>query len=156
MIDRPAGEKPDRAAQARLREGDAVRPALPGGAGLDPRGFSRLISQLEGSFAKGDLAGLVSLFTANAVVNGGVGAAAVRKAYLDLLTQPGQRRMTVVGVQWRSAPDQRILGHGTLRIGTRAGAQARWRDRSGPIDLELVPWMGDYKISRLVHSLPLN
>jgi hypothetical protein len=98
----------------------------------------------------------VSLFTANAVVNNGVGTAAIRKAYSDIFAQAGQRRMTIAGLTWRKAPDQRLVGRGTIRIGTRSGSQPAWRSTAGTLEIELVPWMGDHKISRLIHYLSSN
>jgi hypothetical protein len=115
-----------------------------------------LLSRLEGSFAKGDLAGVVSLFSANAVFNNAVGSAAIRKAYADIFAQAGQRRMTISSLTWRKAQDQRLVGRGTIRIGTRSGSQQAWSSTAGTLEIELVPWMGDHKISRLIHYLSSN
>jgi hypothetical protein len=118
-----------------------------------PEGVSRLIGRLEQSFAAGDLPGLVSLFTANAVVNQGAGPAAIRRAFSDLDTPAAQRRMTIAGLTWGAAPDQRLLGRGSIRISTRSGSQADWRSAAGSIELELVPWMGDYRIAKMIYHL---
>jgi hypothetical protein len=136
------------------------RDTAPQHADREPRGevtptqaVSELVSRLERSFANGDLAGLVSLFTANAVVNDGVGAMAVGNAYSDMLGQAGQGRMTLSGLTWRTGQHERLLGQGAIRISTRRGPQLDWSDASGTVEIELVPWMGDYRISKLIHHL---
>lgn len=156
LIDRRTPEKPDPAVQRRPRVDVAAPPAPREATQPPPGAIAQLVDRLERSFANGDLAGLASLFTANAVVDGGVGAAGVRATYADLLAQPGQRRLTITNLKWRHAQDQRLSGHGTLRIGNRSEDQAAWRDRAGTIELELVPSMGDYRISRLIHHPSLK
>ncbi len=156
LNDRLPPEKPDPAVQRRPRVDVAAPPAPREATQPSPRAIAQLVDQLERSFANGDLAGLASLFAANAVVDGGVGAAGVRATYADLLAEPGQRRLTITSLKWRHAQDQRLRGHGTLRIGNRSEGQAAWRDRAGTIELELVPSMGDYRISRLIHHPSLR
>jgi hypothetical protein len=113
----------------------------------------RLIGRLERSFAAGDLPELVSLYTANAVINQGAGPAGILEAFTDLDGQAEERRMSVVGLTWRTAPDQRLVGWGHLRVSTRSGSRADWRSAAGSLELELVPWEGDYRIAKMLYRL---
>jgi hypothetical protein len=113
-----------------------------------------LVGRLERAYASGDLADLVGLFTANAIVNGGMGSAAVRQAYSDAVGDAGKRRLSVSNLRWHITDDQRIIAAGAVRLGTRSGVLSAWRYAGGSIDLELVPWMGDYKIARMVQRIP--
>ena len=64
--------------------------------------------------------------------------------------------MSISGVKWSPSEHQRLLGRGAIRVGTRSGTQAGWRNATGDLEIELVPWMGDYKISRMTHHLSPN
>jgi len=108
---------------------------------------------LEGAFRNGDLDGLVSLFTANAVVNGGIGAKGIRNTYWEYIWQGGQRSMTLSSLRWRPGHQGRLLARGTIRIGTKRGRQADWSYATGAVDIEVVPAVGDYKIAKFVHQL---
>jgi hypothetical protein len=139
-----AGSRPD------LGEREERQPA---DRGAWVRGASELVGRLEGSFASGDLAGLVTLFTANAVVNDGIGAAGVRATYNELIGRGGQRRMTLSGLSWRPGQHDRLLGRGIVRISTRSGPGEGWSDVAGTVDIELVPGIGDYKVAKWIHRL---
>lgn len=136
------------------REGSVKRPGR--GTGVDAanlRAASELVGRLERSFADGDLAGLVNLFTANAVVNGGIGAAGIRKAYREFIGQGGQRRMTLSGLSWRPGQYERLLGRGAIGISTRPGPQSDWSHAAGTVDIEIVPAIGEFRISKLTYHL---
>jgi hypothetical protein len=44
-----------------------------------------------------------------------------------------------------------IVGTGTFRVGTKQTPGAEWRHASGSLRIELVPALGSYKISKLLH-----
>jgi hypothetical protein len=111
------------------------------------------VGRLERAYASGDLSGLVSLFTANAVVNGRVGSAAVRKAYTDSVPGGGKRRLSISNLRWRTSDDQRLVATGAVRLGTKSGFLSGWNYATGTIELELVPWMGDYKVARMTQRI---
>ena len=125
----------------------------PGVGEASVRGASELVSHLERSFTSGDVAGMVKLFTANAVVNGGIGVTGVLNAYWGIIRQGGERRMTLSGLSWRRGQHERLLGRGMIRISTRPGPQGDWSHTAGAVDIELVPAIGDYKIAKLSHRL---
>jgi len=114
---------------------------------------SALVGRLEGSVGRGDLAGVVGLFTANAVVNSGAGTAAIRSEYSELFSLAGQRRMTIWGLTWRKTENRRLSARGAIRIRTRSDPGAAWSTATGMVELEIVPWMGDYKISKMISHL---
>jgi len=153
-IEGPKDEKTALVARERPSAGSAERAdgELRDG-GADIQGASELVSQLERSFANGDLAGLVNLFTANAVVDGGIGAAGVRKTYREFIGQGGQHRMTLSGLKWRPGQHERLVGRGAIRISARSGPEGDWSFAAGTVYLELVPAIGDYKIAKLIHQL---
>lgn len=64
--------------------------------------------------------------------------------------------MSISGLRWSSTQYQRLLGRDAIRVSTQSGSQARWRDATGTLEIEFVPWMGDYKISRMIHHLSPN
>ena len=117
------------------------------------QGVSGLVRRLEQCFASGDLAGMVRLFTANAVVNDRVGGTGVRNTYTDIVGQTGQGRMTLSGLRWRAGQYDLLLGRGTIHVSTKRGPERVWSDANGTVEIELVPWMGDYRISKFVHHL---
>jgi len=114
---------------------------------------ARLVGRAQMSFANGDMAGLVSLFAANAVVNQGVGEVGILNAYWRLVKQSDERRMLVSGLSWQPGRDQRLVGRGTIRISTRQGADGPWTDLAGTLDVEVVPAKGGYRISKWIHHL---
>ncbi len=115
---------------------------------------STLLNRLEGSIASGDLPGLAGLFTANAIVDDGAGIAAVRSQYARHFSAAGQHRMTISAMKWHEAEHQRLVGRGAIRVRTRSGPGADWQETAGTIELELVPWMGDYRIAKMIRRLP--
>jgi hypothetical protein len=150
-LKKPAPNKPKR-----------PRNNLPDGADREsgsrenqPQGIAKFkfLSRLERTFASGDLAALAGLFTANAVLNNGVGAVGVRNTYSGIVGQAGRGRLTVSSLKWRTGKQGRLLGKGTIRISTRDASQRESGDLSGSVEIELVPWMGDYRISKLIHHL---
>lgn len=153
----PAAPPAPSAARAATPPGPGSRGAP--GAAPDPRRGSggqlesqdRLIARLERAFSSGDLPGLVSLFTANAEVNGSRGAEAVRRAYQSAAAGAQRPRLRIIGLSWRRLGDQRLLGRGTMRRGHQAERGTNPGGHGGPLEIELVPWMGDYKISRLTY-----
>jgi hypothetical protein len=142
---RPTGE-PERTPET------ASKPVQPR-SDQQTAGAAALVGRLERSYASGDLPGLISLFTANAVVNNGVGSAAIRRAYSDALSGSGKRRLSISNLRWRTGQGEKLVGTGAIRLGSKPGAFSGWRYTAGTIELELVPWMGDYKIARMIHRI---
>jgi curved DNA-binding protein CbpA len=132
-------------------EGSLAGRAEPAADPAHAKAISGLVGRLERSVSSGDLAGLTSLFTVNAVVGSGLGAAAVRNAYADMVGQSGQGRMTISGLRWRAGPHERLIGQGAIRIS--AGPQRGGSEAAGTVEIEIVPWMDDYRISKLIHHL---
>jgi hypothetical protein len=154
---RREGPKDTRAAlDVRERHRDTSPARADHDTGSEPTGAqaaSGVVRRLERSFANGDLAGLVNLFAANAVVNAGVGALAVGNGYSDLIRHSDDRRMAISGLSWRTGRHQRLVGRGAIRISTKRGSQRDWSEAAGTVEIELVPWMGEYRIAKLIHSL---
>lgn len=139
---------------ARPAEGEEAQAAttIPPGA----RAASDIIAQLQWSYENGDLAALVSLFTADAISNDGAGLAFVTRAFSDIFASTGERRMSIFNLKWRTMHDQRLLGTGDIRIGIRPASSSAWSHATGTVEFALVPWMGGYKISMMVHRLSRN
>jgi hypothetical protein len=111
----------------------------------------RLVRRLARLFENADFRGLATLFTVTAKTSNGVGATAVREGYKELFGTALGRRMIVSNIRWWNGANRQLIGEGQLRVGTRSFPWADWRYRSGRIELELVPWMGSYKVSRMAH-----
>jgi hypothetical protein len=119
----------------------------------DAGAASDLVSRFQHSYANGDLPALVGLFTADAIADERAGLAFLRRAYPDISAGVGERRVSISNLRWRTIPDRRLLGTGDIRISSRSSSFSAWRHAAGTIELELTPWMGDYKISKMVHHL---
>jgi hypothetical protein len=112
-----------------------------------------VITRLQRSYTNGDVGGLTSLFTANAVVDNGAGHAYIRQRYAAIFKRDRHRRISIFGLRWRPGPQQRLLGTGEIRLRGRASRASQWRSKSGAIQFELVPWRGDYQISKMTQRL---
>lgn len=146
----PETSKPDRLGRARTPAGPKRRGkvAVPGA-----RAAARVITRLQRSYTNGDVGGLTSLFTANAVVDNGAGHADIRQRYSAIFKRDRHRRISIFGLRWRLGPQQRLLGTGEIRLRGRASRDSQWRSKSGTIQFELVPWRGDYQISKMTQRL---
>jgi hypothetical protein len=98
-----------------------------------------VLSRFEHGFASGDPTGLIDLFVSNASVNGSHGKAAIRQERAHAARETGER-LSLSDLRWSETPDQRPVGRGTGRLGGGARAQS-----AGTLEIELLPWLGDYK-----------
>ncbi|MEA3275987.1 MAG: DnaJ domain-containing protein [Pseudomonadota bacterium] len=114
---------------------------------------SDIISRLTRSYQNGDLDGFVGLFAANAQVNDGSGTAFIRSDYADLFSRVPQRRLSVQNLKWRPGGDAKLVGSGTIMVSSNGEGASGWRHSAGTIHFELIPWMGRYKISKMIHRL---
>jgi hypothetical protein len=117
------------------------------------RAASDLLDRLKRSYTNGDLRGVTGLFTANAVVNRGAGLAFIRRHYATLFKRDRQRQISIFGMHWREGSDERLVGTGQIRLSGRESRSSEWRRRQGRIELELVPWRGQYRINKMIHHL---
>jgi hypothetical protein len=112
-----------------------------------------VINQLKRSYTNGDLRGLTGLFTANALIDQGAGHAAIRRWYAAAFEQDRQRQISIFNLRWRQGPHQRLLGEGEIRLMGRESRASEWHQESGTIEIELVPWQGQYRIAKMNHRL---
>lgn len=117
--------------------------------GGESEAAQRVIGRLERALSTGDVKGLLELFTANAEVNGARGAEAVHRACRAAAGGGDARRLRITGLSWRPRGDQGLLGQGTMRRDPKTGPGGRPNGQVSPLEIELVSWMGDYKIARL-------
>jgi len=144
----PARAADESAAGAEIGAATAISPGT--GAAAD------VVARFEKSYARGDLVALVSLFTADAISNDGAGLAFVTRAFSDIFASTGERQLSIFNLKWHAMHNQRLLGTGDIRIGIRPASSSDWRQAAGTVELALVPWLGDYKISMMVHRLSRN
>jgi len=110
-----------------------------------------VIARLVHYYQTGNLKDFVGLFTANAQVSGGSGVGYIRSDYAQLFAEKPQRRLSVGGLKWQPGGGGAMTGIGSYRALTRKGPDDKWRTATGRLQIELVPWKGGYKISKLYH-----
>lgn len=135
---------------------NAERDALEEIPGGDKEGSSNaraaldLVIRFQDSYVNRDLAGLLSLFTEDAVSDMGAGLAFIKAKYSGIFTGSGERCMSIFNLRWRPAANQGLLGTGNILTGIKPSPSGEWRHAAGMIEIELISWREDYKISKMV------
>lgn len=134
--------------EAAARRREAESPPAPPVA--DP---NNVIARLTHVYGKGDLDGLVSLFTADAQVSEGRGQAFIRADYAAFFAQNPYRQLQIKDMTWQAGKEGRLVGTGSLALKTRQTPGEAWRSANGTIRFELLPVAGGYKISGMEHYI---
>ncbi len=110
---------------------------------------SALPREFAGAYAKGDLAGMMRLFTPNAVDNRG-GIEAIAEDYDSLFNDSSSRELRLDALEW-SVQAERIVGSGTFEARIRHKDAVFAKRVQGWIQIEAVPINGRWKIQRILH-----
>ena len=110
---------------------------------------SALPREFSGAYAKGDLAGMMRLFTPNAVNNRG-GIEAIAEDYDNLFNDSSARELHLDGLEW-SVQAERIVGSGAFEARIRHKDDLSAKRVQGWIQIEAVPINGRWKIQRILH-----
>jgi hypothetical protein len=95
----------------------------------------------------------MSLFAANAQINGGRGTAHIRSRYADMFSRLPERRLSIHNLSWRKGRGDRLVGNGVVQVSARTGPQSSWGHATGKITLELASTVGGYRIAKMIHRL---
>ncbi len=109
-----------------------------------------IIERLTRFYRGGDLDRLMALFAANAELNDLNGSDAIRAHYRSVFERSTSRDMRVGRVDWKRGPRHRISGFGIVQFSDKITLAAPKRRTSGRIKFELVAWLREYRITKLI------
>jgi len=115
--------------------------------------LDRLIRRFARSYEAGDAGGFAALFTPNAQVNEGRGAAFIRSDYAAFFARVPERRLEVRRLNWRAAPDGKLAVRASVGLAVRDKGRSQWRRLAGVVDFEVVETHRGLRISKLIYSL---
>ncbi len=114
---------------------------------------AKLIDRYVETYEQGDLDGFANLFTTDARVNEGRGAAFIRSLYADFFRHVPYRRLAIGPLQWRSVSNTAALAEATLRLSSRSRDDHRWRHNNGRIRFKIIREMDRYRIAEMHYTL---
>jgi hypothetical protein len=149
---RTGGKRGDKASNPKA-------PAAPKAPTRDPDRYDAaqrvdgLIRRFARSYETGDAGGFAALFTPNAQVNEGRGAAFIRSDYAAFFARVPERRLEVRHLSWRAAPDGKLAVRASVGLAVRDRGRSQWRRLAGVVDFEVVETHRGLRISKMIYSL---
>ncbi len=95
----------------------------------------------------------VALFTADARVNEGSGAAFIRRDYADFFSRVPDRRLEIQPMTWTPPSDGRLQGKAHANVAIKSRGDPDWRHLSGALEIELIATPSGVKIKTMLYRL---